>query len=126
MKSTVRTAYNSPYFFRQIQRMLEHGSLVANTEMPEQFKNGWKVIIPYTNKVLDLLLNQEVFMDKSVRMDTLGGPFLKNHLLYEVDGNAEWISVAKKYGIDHVSNKRGLGKVLLNAKQFRTSVTKLP
>jgi len=94
--------------------------------MPEKFKNGWKVIIPYTRSVLDLLFNQQVFMDKSVRMDTLGGPFLKNHLLYQVDGNAEWISVAKKYGIDHVSNKSGLGKVGFNLKDFRSCVKKLP
>ena len=129
MKSSVKTAYKSTNFFHEIRRMVTRGCLVANKNIPESHSNnGWKVFVLYTKSVMDLLFRQQVFSDKAVRMECLGGPTLRldKHLLYEVDGKAEWIEVAKKYDFDHVSNNSGLGKVKLSTEQFRNKVLQLP
>jgi len=119
--SAVKSAYTSTKLFHEIQRMVERQCLVANKNISRRVNNGWKVFVPYTKSVIEVLGAQKVFIHKGTRMDCLGGHSmrLEKHLLWEVDGKSDWIEVEKKYGFKHVSNNSGLGKVKLSMEQFR-------
>ena len=107
MKTTVKSAYQSDMFFKEIERMIHTARLVGNKKMGTKVNNGWNVFLPYTKSLIFRLGKQTLLKVKGgVELDGLGGHSmrLEKHLLWEVDGQSDWIEVAKKSGFKHVSN----------------------
>ena len=77
-------------------------SLVPNTKQPYGISNGWKLFLPYSEKMMEMIKDEKV-LTQGVDISFLKLPHVKGngHLLWNVANDKETNSLIKKNGYEH-------------------------
>jgi len=96
-------ATGSERFLKEVNRMILSHSLVPNTKQPYGMSNGWKLFLPYSEKMMCMIRDEKVLMQgvdiSFLTVRTLEG---NGHLLWNVASDKETNSLIKKNGYEHV------------------------
>ena len=83
--------------------MILSNCLVPNTKQPYGMSNGWKLFLPYSEKMMCMIRDEKVLMQgvdiSFLTVRTLEG---NGHLLWNVASDKETNSLIKKNGYEHV------------------------